>query len=133
MRLLRSPAFWVSLVTIIIATLANIGDRSHFLSSHSLQAEDRPSLAKMASDSPLMREGALLSDAKGRFRKQGERYLFVEEGSNRTYKCLENICLQRVVAAMQDEDRKLVWTISAKATEFSEENFLILDKAVRSR
>jgi hypothetical protein len=59
--------------------------------------------------------------------------VFVEDGTNRSYKCLENLCLQRVASSMQDEDRKLVWLISAKATEFNEENYLVLDKAMRTR
>ena len=96
-------------------------------------ASDRASLAQMTKMESLSREGTALTDVKGRFRKLGERLLFVEEGTTKSIKCLENLCLQRVVANQQDDDRKVVWLVSAKLTEFNNENFLILDKAVRSR
>jgi hypothetical protein len=132
MRILKSPAFWVFMVLGFTACLANLSHHS-FMGQNATRAEDRPSLSAMAAEAPLMREGSLLNELKGRFRKQGERYVFIEDGSNRSFKCLENICLQRVESAIQDEERKLVWLVSAKTTEFKNENFLILEKAVRTR
>ena len=96
-------------------------------------ASDRPSLAQMAKEDTAMREGTPMLDVKGRFRKQGERYQFVEEVSNKAFKCLENLCLQRIAVNQQDDERKVIWLVSAKVTEFHGENFLILEKAVRSR
>ena len=74
-----------------------------------------------------------ITDVKGRFKKQGERFQFVEEGSNKAFKCLENLCLQRISMNQQDDERKVIWLVSAKVTEFNGENFWILEKAVRSR
>ena len=133
MRMFRSPAFWVGVIMLTVAMIANMTDHGSLMRGTSVSAEDRPTLSQMASEAALLREGTALTDLKGRFRKQVDRLVFVEDGTNRSYKCLENLCLQRVASSLQDEDRKLVWLISAKATEFNEENFLILDKAMRTR
>jgi len=130
MRVLRSPAFWVSSIAILLAVLANVGDGP--IHSNATMAGDQPSLAKIAKDDSLLREGAVLTEIKGRFRKHSDRFQFVEEGTNKTFKCLENLSLQRVTAG-QDDDRKTIWVVTAKVTEFNDENFLILDKAVRGR
>ena len=132
MRILRSPAFWVILLSIGIAVCANVSDHNGFRSSATI-ADDRPSLSKMATQSTLLREGTALSELKGRFRKQGDRIVFVDDSNNRSFKCLENISLQRIDSAIQDEDRKLVWLVTAKVSEFNEENFLLVEKAVRAR
>lgn len=131
MRILRSPAFWVVLTACSVACFANLSGTSGHVSA--IMASDRPSLAQMSKQESLAREGTSLADVKGRFRKQGERFLFIEEGAGKPIKCLENLCLQRVAANQQDDDRKVVWLVSARLTEFNDENFLILDKAVRSR
>ena len=103
------------------------------MSSNAIMAGERPSLSTMAKEESIMREGTLLTDVKGRFRKQGERFQFIEDGSNKSYKCLENLSLQRIDASQQDDDRKVAWVISAKVTEFKGENFLVVEKTIRSR
>jgi hypothetical protein len=137
MRVFRSPAFWVVLLSSCIAVVANVHDRSGFGGNNSTRADDQPSLAKMG-EITVQREGTGVSEFRGRFRKLGERYLFEEDANTNTsakrpFKCLENICLHRVVATMQNEDRKQVWLVMAKVTEFNDENFLLLEKAVRTR
>lgn len=103
------------------------------MNANSTMANDRPSLSQMAKEESVMREGTPLTEVKGRFKKQAERFQFVEDGTNKSFKCLENLCLQRIAANQQDDDRKVVWLVSAKVTEFNSENFLVLEKAVRSR
>ena len=103
------------------------------MTSNAIMAGERPSLSTMAKEESIMREGTLLTDVKGRFRKQGERFQFIEDGSNKSYKCLENLSLQRIDASQQDDDRKVAWIVCAKVTEFKGENFLVLEKAIRSR
>ncbi len=138
MRVFRSPAFWVILLSTCIAVVANVHDRSGVGGRNSSLADDLPSLTKMAGETTILRESAGVSELRGRFRKLGERYLFEEEANaspaaKRPLKCLENSCLQRVVAAMQNEDRKHLWLVTARVTEFNDENFLLLEKAVRTR
>lgn len=137
MRVFRSPAFWVVLLSTCIAVVANVHDRSGFSGSNSTLADDQASLAKVG-EITVLRESTGVSELRGRFRKLGERYLFEEDANTNTaakrpFKCLENICLQRVVSAMQNEDRKHLWLVTARVTEFNDENFLLLEKAVRTR
>ena len=132
MRVLRSPAFWVILAFGCTALFSNLGVDSP-MSSNAIMASERPSLSTMAKEVSVMREGTIVTDVKVRFRKQGERYQFIEDGGNKTYKCLENLSLQRIDASQQDDDRKVAWVISAKVTEFKGENFLMVEKTIRSR
>ena len=132
MRFLRSPAIWVIIASCSIAVFANLTSDTG-INANTLMASDRPSLAQMAKEDTAMREGTPMVDVKGRLRKQGERYQFVEEVSNKAFKCLENLCLQRIAMNQQDDERKVIWLVSAKVTEFNSENFLLLEKAVRSR
>ncbi len=132
MSIVKSPALWVIAMSGCMAVLANIGSENA-MSSNTAIAGDRPSLSQMSKEESALREGAVLADVKGRFKKQGERFVFIEESTSKPYKCLENLCLQRIAASQQDEDRKVVWLVSAKVTEFNSENFLILEKSVRSR
>jgi len=132
MRILRSPALWVILLAGALAVFANVGGDS-VMHANLAMAGDRPSLVQMAKEESALREGAVLAEIKGRFKKQGERFVFTDEATNKSYKCLENLCLQRVVASQQDDDRKVIWLVAAKVTEFNNENFLLLEKSVRSR
>ncbi len=131
-RVLTSPAFWVIVVVGCLAVFANLGAQSG-LHSNAVMGGERPSLSQMAKEESVLREGAVLADVKGRFKKQGERFVFTDEATNKSYKCLENLCLQRLTANQMDDDRKVIWMISAKMTEFNNENFLILEKSVRTR
>ena len=131
MRVLKSSSFWVISTAFVLAGYVNLsGDLPQ---SNAIMASDRPSLAQMAKQESLMREGTPLTDIKGHFKKQGDRFLFVEEGATKSFKCLENLCLQRVTTNLQDEDRAATWLVSAKFTEFNNTNYLLVEKAVRSR
>jgi len=132
MRLLRSPALWVILAASILAIFTNVVVDNR-ISANPNSENDRPPLSQMAKEESALREGTQLNEVKGRFRKQGDRFQFTEDGGQKSFKCLENLCLQRISVNQQDEDRKITWLISAKVTEFNGENYLILEKAVRSR
>ena len=132
MRVLKSPALWVIVILGCIAVFANLGN-DQAMRANTAMASDRPSLAQMAKEDSAMREGSVLADIKGRVKKQGDRFYFTDDTTNKSYKCLENLCLQRISTNQQDEERKVIWLVSAKVTEFNGENFLILEKAVRSR
>ena len=132
MRTLKSPAFWVLFLAGSLAIFTNVGS-DLAMNSSSVMANDRPSLTQMAKEESVLREGAVLADTKGRFKKMGDRFVFTDDSTNKSYKCLENTCLQRVVASQQDDDRKVTWLIAAKITEFNNENFLLLEKTIRSR
>lgn len=129
MRVLRSSAFWVILAACIMAVFANLGGDNPM----SAGASERPSLSQMSKEESVLREGTPLMEVKGRFKKLGERFQFIEDGTNKSFKCLENLCLQRIATNQHDDDRKVIWVVSAKVTEFNGENYLVLEKAVRGR
>ena len=129
MRVLRSSAFWVILAVCIMAVFANLSGDNPM----SAGASERPTLSQMAKEESVLREGTPLTEVKGRFKKLGERFQFIEDGTNKSFKCLENLCLQRIATNQHDDDRKVIWVVSAKVTEFNGENFLVLEKAVRGR
>ncbi|MCY2983158.1 MAG: hypothetical protein NTY15_05910 [Planctomycetota bacterium] len=131
MQVLKSSSFWVILTALVLAAYVNLSGELN--QSNTIMASDRPSLAQMSKQDSLMREGTPLTDIKGRFKKQGDRFLFVEDGTTKFFKCLENLCLQRVTTNLQDDDRAATWLISAKFTEFNDTNYLLVEKAVRSR
>ena len=132
MRVLRSSAFWVVLAACTMAVFANLSGENQ-MNAGATMASERPSLSQMSKEETPLREGTSLGELKGRFKKLGERFQFVEEGTNKSFKCLENLCLQRIVANQHDDERKVIWIVSAKVTEFNGENFLVLEKAVRGR
>ncbi len=133
MRVSRSPAFWVIFASMGIALAANTGRRQGILRENSTWAVERPSVESMSKDLALIREGTELNDVRGEFRFVGDRYVFVETGTNRTFKCLENLMLQRISAAIKDDARKANWVITAKVSEYSGDNYLLVDRAVRAR
>lgn len=132
-RAVRSPAFWVISIAILIAIVTNVANQEGFMNQSATWAGDRPSLSAMSNEISLIREGTVMADVRGRFRVANDRMTFTDEATNKTYLCLENLMLQRIYSTIKDDDRKITWVISAKATEYNGDNFLFLDKAVKSR
>jgi len=79
----------------------------------------------------LEREGTEIRELVGQIRWVGSRWLFVAEGEP-TYRLLENLTLQRVVLAIRDDREDRFWTVSGTITEFLDENYLLLRRAVRT-
>lgn len=126
----RSPAFWVITVASALAAIANWTPN---VNSHVNIRADEPIKNNDGDNKKvLLREGTQLDDVHGRFTSSGERTLFIEEGTNRSVKCLENLWLQRIVSS-QKSDRKVTWQVSGKMTEFDGENFLIIEVASKNR
>ncbi len=73
-----------------------------------------------------------MTEIKGRFLASKDRTTFIEEESKRSYKCLENLMLQRVEAAVT-ADGKIAWVVTGKLTEYENDNYLLVEKAVRTR
>jgi hypothetical protein len=77
------------------------------------------------------REGAKLTDRRGRFERRGERYVFLSEEGNAHYVVVENLMLERVANMLDDAaGGELLWNISGVITEFRGANFLVLQRAV---
>jgi hypothetical protein len=115
------------------AVIVNLRPWDQAVAGARLQAGERPSLSEMNKQMGLQREGTSLSEVRGRFRASKERTLFTDETTERTYKCLENLMVQRVESSVSDDDRKLPWIVTGKITEYQGENYLLVERAVRAR
>lgn len=75
------------------------------------------------------REGSTLRNELGRFRLEGDRWVFAPRESSRTYRVLENLCLERVARLSAERGAAMLWTVDGSLTEFRGENYLLLQRA----
>ena len=127
----RSPEFWVIAIALVVASVANIAANRGILSESSSWAEENHAATGAGT---FIREGAILPDLMGTFRIVGERMHFVEQdSSNRAFRCLENLMLQRVHQVIGDEPNETAWIVNGKVTEFRGENFLLIETIRRTK
>jgi hypothetical protein len=77
-----------------------------------------------------IRENTPFKDKRGYFRATGQRTTFYALDGSERYVCLENLNLERILRAMREDSARAAWKIDGKFTEFNEENYIIIDRAV---
>jgi hypothetical protein len=78
-----------------------------------------------------LREGTKLTDVVGSFQSAGgDSISFSREGGKESFRVLENLALQRVGQALENNLNARHWVISGVITEFRGANYLLLTKAV---
>ena len=77
-----------------------------------------------------IRENTPFKDKHGYFRATGQRTTFYTLDGNERYVCLENLNLERIQKAMRDDPSRTAWKIDGRFTEFNEENYILIDRAV---
>ena len=78
-----------------------------------------------------LREGTKLIDVTGTFQAAGaDSVSFLVNGNKESYRVLQNLTLQRVSFALEDNRALRQWIISGTITEYRGTNFLLLTKAV---
>lgn len=77
-----------------------------------------------------LREGTELLDQPGTFRLTGDRITFFTDLGRGRFVVLENLALQRVGRAIEDNPDPLQWLVTGAITEFRGENFLLVHRAV---
>lgn len=127
---LYSPAFWVIALALLVASVANIAANRGILSDSSSWAEEG-NAATLAGIS--VREGSVLPDLMGTFRIAGDRVQFIDHDGNRTFRCLENLMLQRVHQVIGDEPNETSWIVNGRVTEYRGENFLLVEMIRRTK
>ncbi|MBM3964497.1 MAG: hypothetical protein FJ308_05435 [Planctomycetes bacterium] len=137
-RIAHSGSFWVFVSVASTMVLVNLNrdpnpGTSRGLWSSAALAEDTPPTQPAPKERALLREGSTIVEAKGKFRVVKDRLIFREDGSTRTFVCLENQMLQRVASYLSDEDRRLVWVVTGRITEYESSNYLLIEKATRGR
>ena len=88
--------------------------------------------AAASSAKNLAREGTKLNEVVGRFRRDGERVLFVSNDAHWSLILLENLLLERVTQVVGNAHRALDWSVSGVISEFHGSNYLLLERAVVS-
>lgn len=137
-RIAHSASFWVVVCVASTMILVNVSNESNLSTARGLWssaalAEDTPPTSPTTKERALLREGSTIVEAKGKFRIVKERLIFQEDGSARSFVCLENQMLQRVASYLSDEDRRLVWVVTGRITEYESSNYLLIEKATRGR
>jgi hypothetical protein len=139
-RILKSPALWLLLIALTIVVVANWNDdpsgRSHAVAGEhnpaAVDSKDRK-VETNKSDS-LVREGTELNNLRGRIKvsPNSGRSMVYEEQSKRSLICLENLWLQRVIAAQKNEDQSIIWSLTGKVTEYEGQNYFLILQATKS-
>ncbi len=91
----------------------------------------RPGAPAGSSSANLQREGTKIGGITGELREAGRRWIFVSS-SGQSLQVLENLALQRVVQAIRDDPTDRFWTIDGQLTEFLNENYLVIQRMVRT-
>lgn len=79
----------------------------------------------------LRREGTAMKQIVGEIAPSGNRWVFMS-GDAEVFRLLENLTLQRIVRAYQQDPADKHWTVDGTVTEFLDENFIQLTRAVRT-
>ena len=77
-----------------------------------------------------IRENTPFKDKYGYFRATGQRTTFYTLDGNERYVCLENLNLERILKAIRDDPARTAWKIDGEFTEFNEENYILIRRAV---
>ena len=77
-----------------------------------------------------LREGTELVDQPGTFRMTGDRITFFTELGRGRFVVLENLALERVGRAIEDNPQPLQWLVTGTITEFRGDNLLLIHRAV---
>ncbi len=127
---LRSPAFWVIAIALLVASVANFASKNGMVSEASVMALDKGSSGGSA---VVIREEQRFPIWLGPFRISGDRVEFVEQEAKRSFRCLENLMLQRVYQVIGDEPNETAWIVSGRITEFRGDNYLLIELLRRTK
>lgn len=135
MRCVRLPAFYVGLGLVLLTVWVNVHSipvtspsQASFATVQSNRGEPRTALPS------LQREGTLVANVRGHFELNDQRARFVDARTGATYICLENQTLQQIaIASSRQTAVGSDWIVRGTLTEFDGTNYLLLDRAIRSR
>ena len=102
---------------------------------------NRPGIRQPASSTPQktekepvskkrIREGTAFKNKRCLFRMSGHRVVLFSEDESERYFCLENLNLDRVMKVIQENPVQQIWNVDGFYTEYREENFVYIQRAV---
>jgi len=99
--------------------------------NHSTQAVANSRIAvKEMPKGERLREGTEIVDQPGVFRGTGDRIAFFTDLGSGRFVVLENLALERVALAIEDNPTPLHWLVTGIITEYRGENCLLIRRAV---
>lgn len=78
-----------------------------------------------------LREGSTLKDEPGVFQDTGERIVFQSRSRQTPLTVLENLALERISTALEEDRTPRQWTVSGTLTEYRGANYLLVSRALR--
>jgi len=96
----------------------SVGSTTGSLSHIDAQAEDR------------IREGTELVEQPGTFQMTGDRITFFTEMGKGRFVVLENLALERVARAIEENPQRLDWLVDGVMTEYQGSNYLLIQRAI---
>lgn len=77
-----------------------------------------------------IREGTAFRNRRVFFRQTGRRTTLYDVDGKERYLCLENLNLERILKAIEEQPARGIWTIDGVFTEFQGENYVLIQRAV---
>lgn len=115
---------WI-LVAIAFVALCCLGPyQSQFAKVH---AEEN-----LPNASEKHREGTRVTALVGFFESAGRRWTFTSESGELAFAVLENLSLERVAKAIEEDPEDRHWKISGELTEYFDQNYLLIDRLERA-
>jgi len=93
--------------------------------SNTVQTPEKKTVAKKR-----IREGTAFKNKRCLFRVAGNRVSLFSEDESERYLCLENLNLERIMKVVQENPTQQIWNVDGYYTEYREENFVIIQRAV---
>lgn len=119
---------WVSLAIAQTGGQAPSGDNAA-TSAQSAGGGSRTAVAAPFKTGERLREGTRLVDVAGTFTSGGaDSVTFTPEKGKDSYKLLQNLALERISRALEEQRGPGKWVVSGQITEFRSINFLLVTK-----
>jgi hypothetical protein len=77
-----------------------------------------------------LREGTKIVNRLGHFRMTGDRVTFFTADGSQHFVALENLNLERIARAIEEDSARLRWSVTGTVTEYRGTNFLAVECAI---
>jgi hypothetical protein len=125
-------AFISSLPVILAATVLVLGQTRDSSNRGDPPDPFGEAQRRSESDQPArcLREGTQVSNQLGYFRMTGDRVTFFSTDGRRRFVCLENLNLQRIARAIDENPGRMLWNVTGSVTEYRGANYLVVEYAI---
>jgi hypothetical protein len=94
------------------------------------QWDENATIPPTGTPGQCLREGTKIVDRLGHFRITGDRVTFFTADGSRHFVGLENLNLERIARAIEEDSAQLQWSVTGTVTEYRGANFLTVECAI---